>query len=94
MRSEAYDARFPAERRAHGAMSTTDGRRLVSEPTEARGGPGNFLTDDELARKYRQLAEPVAGAERTARIEGAIDRLLDDPAAGADELMDGVLTPP
>ena len=73
--------RFPAERWARVRVTLADGRTLASEPAIARGNPENPLTDDELRVKYRELAAPVLGAERAARIERAVDALVADSAA-------------
>ncbi len=84
--------RFPAERWARVRISLRDGRTLVSAPARARGNPENPLSDDELRAKYRELATSVLGAERTTRIERAIDNLAIDPAA-LRTLQDALLEP-
>lgn len=73
-----FSRRFPAERWARVRIGLADGRRLASEPACARGGPENPLSDDELRRKYRALAEPVLGVARAARIAEAVDGLPSD----------------
>jgi 2-methylcitrate dehydratase PrpD len=70
--------RFPAERWARVRIVLSDGRALASEPACARGNPENPLCDDELRAKYRELAVPVLGADRAARIERAVDALALD----------------
>ena len=73
---DEFSRRFPAERWARVRVTLADGRTLVSEPARARGNPENPLSEDELRAKYRELATPVLGAERAARIErfiGALD---------------------
>ena len=74
------------------ASRCSDGRTLVSNPARARGNPENPLSDDELRAKYRELATPVLGAERAARIERAVDALAIDPAA-LPALLDDLLQP-
>jgi 2-methylcitrate dehydratase PrpD len=76
-----FSRRFPAERWARVRITLADGRRLVSEPAEARGGPENPLSSEELIRKYRSLAEPVLGAQRAGRIEAAVEALGEDKPA-------------
>ena len=76
-----FSRRFPAERWARLRVTLADGRVLASEPARARGNPENPLADDELRRKYRALAEPVLGLERTARIEQAVGSLAMDHEA-------------
>ena len=70
-----FSRRFPAERWARVRITLKDGRVLASEPAIARGNPENPLTDDEIHGKFRTLAEPVLGIERTARIEEAVAAL-------------------
>ena len=67
-----------------------DGRTVVSEPTRARGNPENPLSDSDLRGRYRELAEPVLGPQRSARVEARVDSLAGDGAALsalADELL-------
>jgi 2-methylcitrate dehydratase PrpD len=87
-----FSRRFPAERWARVRMMLNDGRTLISEPAQARGVPGNPLTDGELRSKYRELTEPVLRAPRSARIESLVDSLTTDPAA-LSALIDEVLSP-
>jgi 2-methylcitrate dehydratase PrpD len=75
-----FSRRFPAERWARVRITLRDGRMLASEPAIARGNPENPLTDSEMRRKYRSLAEPVLGGERAARIERLVDALSVDRA--------------
>ena len=76
-----FSARFPAERWARVRIALRDGRTLVSEPARARGNPENPLTDDEMRTKYRDLAGPVLGPRRAARIEALVESLADNGAA-------------
>jgi 2-methylcitrate dehydratase PrpD len=41
----------------------------------ARGGPDEPLPDDEAARKYRELAEPVLGAPGADQVRTLVDAL-------------------
>ena len=90
---ETFARQFPAERWARVRVRLNDGRTLVSEPARARGNPENPLTDDELRVKYRELATPVLGIERTGRIETLIDA-LDTKRADLPALVEAWLTPP
>jgi len=76
-----FSRRFPAERWARVRVALADGRSFVSEPARDRGNPENPLSDDELRAKYRELAIPVLGAERTGRIERAVRTLAADANA-------------
>ena len=51
---------------------------LVERDIFTRGDPQNPLTDDELRRKYRALAQPILREGRTLRIERAITTLTTD----------------
>lgn len=77
----AFSRRFPAERWARVRVALNDGRTLISEPAQALGIAGNPLTDDQLRGKYRELAEPVLGGPRAARIESMVDALATDPGS-------------
>jgi 2-methylcitrate dehydratase PrpD len=87
-----FSRRFPAERWARVRIALADGRQFVSQPMQARGGPENPLTDDELSRKYRELAVPVLGPERAARIEHCVSVLAED-AGALRALLDELLQP-
>jgi 2-methylcitrate dehydratase PrpD len=76
-----FSRRFPAERWARIRITLTGGRSFVSEPARARGNPENPLSDTELRAKYRELATPVLGADRAARIERAVGALHADDRA-------------
>ena len=76
-----FSRRFPAERWARVRVALADGRSFVSEPARDRGNPENPLSDDELRAKYRELAIPVLGAERTGCIERAVRTLAADANA-------------
>ncbi|WP_343115671.1 MmgE/PrpD family protein [Ostreiculturibacter nitratireducens] len=67
-----FNAAFPARRLAEVTLVLKDGRRLASGVTEARGDPEAPLPAEEMVEKYRGLAEPVLGAERSGRLEAAV----------------------
>jgi 2-methylcitrate dehydratase PrpD len=78
---EGFSLRFPAERWARVRISLADGRSLISDPASARGGAENPLSDEELAAKYRQLAEPALGPARASRIAALVESLPADSEA-------------
>jgi 2-methylcitrate dehydratase PrpD len=78
---EAFSLRFPAERWARVRISLADGRSLISDPASARGAAENPLSDEDLAAKYRQLAEPALGVPRASRIAALVESLPADPEA-------------
>jgi len=86
--SEAYNARFPAERWAHVVFHFADGTKIESEPTIARGNPENPLDERELTAKYRALTIPVVGPWRSALIEAGVDGLAANQKTTADLLTD------
>lgn len=83
---ERCDAIFPNQFPAVVVVTTTDGRTLTEEVLANRGGPGNPLSDDELATKFAVnvaglLPDDVAAAVSTAALS------LDD-LPGVDALLD------
>lgn len=91
-----FSRRFPAERWARVRVALNDGCTLVSEPAQVRGVPEDPLTDGELRSKYRELAGPVLGEARTARIEADVDALATNGSrlpALVDELLGPVGIP-
>ena len=64
----ALTARFPGRFLARVELTLADGRCVRSPETTFRGELDDPLTDDEVDRKARWLAEPVLGAERTAAL--------------------------
>jgi 2-methylcitrate dehydratase PrpD len=49
--------------------------KLERARRHARGGADEPLTDDEVVRKFRELAEPVLGASGAARVRELVDAL-------------------
>jgi len=88
--NEEYSGLFPAERWARVQIELQDGRRLVSEPSQARGNPENPLSDAELQGKYFELAEPVLGRLRALRIERIVSQLREGGTISGllDELLE------
>ena len=86
-----FSRRFPAERLARVSVRLHNGRTLVSEPTVARGGPENPLSDAQLQDKYVGLAAPVMGAARAVRIDVAVRDLVH--GGPLDVLLDAALAP-
>jgi 2-methylcitrate dehydratase PrpD len=80
---DEFSRRFPEERWARVRIGLRDGRTLVSAPAQARGGPDNPLSDDELSAKYHALADRVLGAARATRIQSLVAALPSDDACAA-----------
>jgi 2-methylcitrate dehydratase PrpD len=89
---QAFSRRFPAERWARVRVVLADGRSLLSEPAVARGGPENPLSEDELQAKYRDMAEPLLGPRRSARIAALVASLPEAPDS-LPALVDELLSP-
>jgi 2-methylcitrate dehydratase PrpD len=53
-------------------VRTADGREHTREVREALGTPGNRMSDERLAEKFRSLVEPVLGADRCADLLDAL----------------------
>ncbi len=75
---DQFNSEFPARRLARLVLLTTDGKRYVSEITEARGDPEAPLDEGEIVRKFYRLAEPVLGAGRASQIETLVQNLGTD----------------
>jgi 2-methylcitrate dehydratase PrpD len=71
-----HSARIPAT-----VVIETPGGTVEQSRRHARGGADEPLTDGEVERKFRELAEPVVGALAAARIEECVAKL---------ETIDGV----
>jgi len=71
----SFNRQFPARRLAKVMLLTTDGERLWSDPTEARGDPEMPLDDGEIRQKYHRLADPVLGEIRASQIETQVQGL-------------------
>jgi 2-methylcitrate dehydratase PrpD len=59
---------FPAEWPARAYIALEDGRRFEKFIAHPKGDPLNPLSWDELAEKFRSLAEPVVSSERANEI--------------------------
>lgn len=69
------DAAFPNLRGARVTLELADGRTVSHLAPTRRGDPDAPLSDDELDDKYRELANPVVGAEEAGRVRELIWRL-------------------
>lgn len=87
--SDAFNAAFPGRRIAQVTLQLTDGRRLVSESTEARGDPEAPVSNGEVRAKFHDFADPVLGATRAGEVERAVMALGDggDLASLAGRIM-------
>lgn len=74
------EATYPSLRSARVTVALKDGRRFGRFIDEPSGSARHPLSDERLVAKFRALAVPVIGAERTERAVGAVFALaaLDD----------------
>lgn len=71
-KDDACDAAFPKRRSANVKIELKDGRQCEFYAPTRKGDPDSPLTDAELSAKYRELARPEIGAERTVDLEERI----------------------
>lgn len=88
--SADYNAAFPANRFAHVTLVLTDGRRLTSPRTEARGDPETPAPLQDIRAKFHAWAGPVLGEPRCTAIEDAVESL---GSGVANILPDLILSP-
>lgn len=81
----AIEALFPARIVMRVTAVATDGRRAEIEIADPRGDATNPMDDEEVAVKFRSLAEPVLGVERAARAFEAWNGI--DRGTGVGEAM-------
>ena len=85
--------RFPAERWARLRITLADGAHAGVGTCARTRESGKPAVDAELLDKYRALATPVLGPERTGRIEAIVGSLVTD-AAALPRLRDALLESP
>jgi 2-methylcitrate dehydratase PrpD len=76
---EELEKVFPEQALAWVEIETTDGNRARSNILAAPGDAGAPLRDRELAKKFRDLTDPVLGADRAKKLASAIEGLPDSP---------------
>lgn len=73
--ADDIQAAFPAAKGGRVTVTTRDGRQLVEHQPRPVGHPKAPLSDADLARKFRALAEGVIGAERASELLALLDRI-------------------
>jgi 2-methylcitrate dehydratase len=81
----AIEALYPAQIVMRVEAVATDGRRRSIEIANPRGDNTNPMDDDEVAAKFRALAEPVLGVDGAARAFSAWNTI--DSGTGLKEAM-------
>lgn len=76
--SEEFSNHFPAKRYATATILLTDGEKLISDRSQARGTPGNPIDKTELVTKFYELMPPDL-ASSAGQIEYIINTLPDRP---------------
>lgn len=79
----ALEEAFPAKALAWVEVEASNGRCARSEVLAAQGDAEAQLSDEELTRKFRRLAEPVLGAGRAGELARAIHELPQAPSLDA-----------
>lgn len=79
--SDSYNERFPAGRWADVVIHMKDGRDFRSGEINARGGPEDPLSDDQIIGKFHAYADPTLGIRRAGEIR---DRVLSLHEAESD----------
>ncbi len=94
MRAEPrHETRFPDGRWADVEIEMADGRLLSSGDFNARGGPEDPLSQNEVLAKFHRFADPVLGRDRAQRIaQAALD--LPDASSGFAALSDLLVDAP
>lgn len=69
------DARFPGRRAARVAIETRAGDRGEHFQPDRKGDPELPLSDDDLAEKFSELAEPVIGKAKAAELLARLQRI-------------------
>jgi 2-methylcitrate dehydratase PrpD len=74
-----FNASFPRRRIARAIIETTDGRRLISEPTEAQGDPEEAVSDAVIQEKFRTMAGQRCDHSHCQKLEQALGYGQDLP---------------
>ncbi len=74
---------FPAKALAWVEVEASNGRVARSKVLAAQGDAEACLSDTELTRKFRRLAEPVLGSGRTGELADSIQELPQAPSLDA-----------
>ncbi len=77
---------FPEQALAWVEIETMEGSRARSKISVAPGDAGMPFRHMELAKKFRNLTDPVLGSDRARELASAIERLPDSP--NLDEMTD------
>ena len=91
--SARHTARFPKGRWADIQITTTDGRVLNSRDVNARGGPEDPLSRQDVVDKFLQFSAPVIGADRANKLCQAT-LSLSEPGARFSDLSGLLYDPP
>jgi len=85
------EAVFPELQRVRVVVRTSDGRELEKRLDYPKGDPRNPLTNQEIAGKFKALAEGIATPADVERFQNAINRAeeYDDVRELMGELVVG-----
>ena len=82
--NDRHDARFPQGRWADVRIITKDGQAFQTEDLNARGGPDEPMSRQEITNKFQAYAAPVLGAVRAEKIQQAVLGLVEANARFSD----------
>jgi 2-methylcitrate dehydratase PrpD len=71
----SYSSMTPAKRPARISLRTKSGQTIVNEVKGSSGGPDAPLSDETIQAKFKSLADPLIGAQRTATAIQTVDQL-------------------
>jgi 2-methylcitrate dehydratase PrpD len=77
-----YEAQYPAKSLARVTITLADGRTVTQEVDRSARGRYLHPTDDDIENKFRLIAGPILGAERTETVIGLVRRLETLPDIG------------
>ena len=77
-----HEARFPSGRWADISITLNDGRAVHSGDINARGGPDDPFSADQIVEKYMTFAAPALGETRAAALRDACLALPDGGSFG------------
>ena len=79
----ALEEAFPSKALAWVEIETSDGRTARSKVLAAQGDAEARPSDEEIAQKFRRLAEPVLGSSHTGELVHAIQEISQAPNLNA-----------
>ena len=76
--SDEFNSEFPARRIAQVDIKLSNGRVLVSEPTEALGDPESPLDEEQICAKFIEFTGPVLGQRAAKSFHNRLTNINDE----------------